>query len=177
MRLIWSKLSSWCLFLLGKDLHLLTNLGAFESSKALRAWKSKLCSQKMSMSRFTPSGKLTKWAKLTFSSFYSFRAFKSLLFCQTRSMSRFPPSGKLTKWAKFDFVDKSCKERSLGELYFPTKTKFFQVLQHFRRKLWCLQMLQKLFSGELYFPAKAKFFQVSQHFRRKMCCPHQYWSI
>ena len=35
------------------------------------------------------------------------------------------------------FVDNCFKERSLGELYFPTKTKFLQVLQHFRRKLWC----------------------------------------
>ena len=35
------------------------------------------------------------------------------------------------------FVDKCFKERSLDELQFPTKTKFFQVLQHFRRKLWC----------------------------------------
>ena len=47
--------------------HLLTNLVTFESSKALRAWKSKLCSQKRSMSRFPSSGKLTKWAKFAFS--------------------------------------------------------------------------------------------------------------
>ena len=48
---------------------LLTKLQDFESSKTLRAWKSKLCSQKMSMSRFPPSGKSTKWAKFAFSSF------------------------------------------------------------------------------------------------------------
>ena len=35
------------------------------------------------------------------------------------------------------FVDKCYKQRSLNVLYFPTKAKFFQVSQHFRRKLWC----------------------------------------
>ena len=34
-------------------------------------------------------------------------------------------------------VDNCSKERSLGELYFPTKTKFLQVLQQFRRKWFC----------------------------------------
>ena len=59
-RTAWWKSTHWLL---------LTNLVAFESSKALRAWKSKLCSQKRSMSRFPPSGKPTKWAKFAFSSF------------------------------------------------------------------------------------------------------------
>ena len=35
------------------------------------------------------------------------------------------------------FVHKCFKELSLGKLYFPTKTKFLQVLQNFGRKLWC----------------------------------------
>ena len=35
------------------------------------------------------------------------------------------------------FIWQKVQERSLGELYFPTKTKFLQVLQHFGRKLWC----------------------------------------
>ena len=59
-RTAWWKSTHWLC---------LTNLVAFESSKALRAWKSKLCSQKRSMSRFPPSGKPTKWAKFSCSSF------------------------------------------------------------------------------------------------------------
>ena len=59
-RTVWWKSTHWLL---------LTNLVAFESSKALRAWKSKLCTQKRSMSRFPPSGNPTKWAKFAFSSF------------------------------------------------------------------------------------------------------------
>ena len=35
------------------------------------------------------------------------------------------------------FVDKCYKRQSSGESYFPTKIKYFQVSQHFRRKLWC----------------------------------------
>ena len=93
-RTAWWKSTHWLC---------LTNLVAFESSKALRAWKSKLCSQKRSMSRFPSSGKPTKWAKFAFSSFENFKAFKSPQFCQKRSMSTFSPSGKATKWAKFAF--------------------------------------------------------------------------
>ena len=59
-RTVWWKSTHWLL---------LTNLVAFESSKALRAWKSKLCTQKRSMSICLPSGKPTKWAKFAFSSF------------------------------------------------------------------------------------------------------------
>ena len=35
------------------------------------------------------------------------------------------------------FVDSCCKSCLLSGLYFPTKAKFFQVSQHFRRKLCC----------------------------------------
>ena len=35
------------------------------------------------------------------------------------------------------FVDNCCKSCLLSGLYFPTKAKFFQVSQHFRRKLCC----------------------------------------
>ena len=39
------------------------------------------------------------------------------------------------------FVDKCCKNLILSGLYFLTKAKFFQVSQHFRRKLWCRHQL------------------------------------
>ena len=35
------------------------------------------------------------------------------------------------------FVGKCCKKRPLSKSYLPTKALFFQVFQHFRRKLWC----------------------------------------
>ena len=35
------------------------------------------------------------------------------------------------------FVDNCCKSCLLSGLYFPTKTKFLQVSQHFRRKMCC----------------------------------------
>ena len=35
------------------------------------------------------------------------------------------------------FVGKCCKKRPLSKLYLPTKPLFFQVFQHFRRKLCC----------------------------------------
>ena len=35
------------------------------------------------------------------------------------------------------FVGKCCKKRPLSKLYLPTKVSFFQVFQHFRRKLCC----------------------------------------
>ena len=35
------------------------------------------------------------------------------------------------------FVGKCCKKRPLSKLYLPTKALFFQVFQHFRRKLCC----------------------------------------
>ena len=35
------------------------------------------------------------------------------------------------------FVGKCCKKRPLSKLYLPTKVLFFQIFQHFRRKLFC----------------------------------------
>ena len=35
------------------------------------------------------------------------------------------------------FVGKCCKKRPLSKSYLPTKPLFFQVFQHFRRKLCC----------------------------------------
>ena len=35
------------------------------------------------------------------------------------------------------FVGKYCKKQPLSKSYLPTKALFFQVFQHFRRKLWC----------------------------------------
>ena len=35
------------------------------------------------------------------------------------------------------FVGKCCKKRPLSKSYLPTKALFFQVFQHFRRKLCC----------------------------------------
>jgi len=34
------------------------------------------------------------------------------------------------------FVEKWWKKQPLSKLYLPTKTLFFDVLQHFRRKFW-----------------------------------------
>ena len=78
-------------------------LGAFEVFRALKTWKSKLCS----FCGLPAWWKSTHWpllcAKFAFSSSQSFRAFKSHQICQKKSMSGFPPNGTLTKWTKFAF--------------------------------------------------------------------------
>ena len=58
---------------------------AFSSFWNLKAIKIPYFCQKMCLSRFLPSGKLTKWVKFAFSSFWNFKDFKIPHFCQKRS--------------------------------------------------------------------------------------------
>ena len=101
------------------------------SSFCFKAFKSLPFCQKRSLGSFSPSGRLTKWAKFAFLSFWTFKAFKITHFCQNRHLSRFSPSGRLTKWKKFAFSRQSFKTRSLSKLYFRTKVTFFEAFQRF----------------------------------------------
>ena len=126
--------------------------------------------QKRSLNSFSPTGRLTKWAKFDFLSFSSFRDFtkraahilsfwifealncKRPYFCQKMSLSSFSPNifqflSILDEFCGADiingtskcktFVDKCCKQQSLGGLYLCRKAKLFPVSLHFRRNLWC----------------------------------------
>ena len=78
------------------------------------------------------------------SNFRSFSAFKISYFCQKRCLTSFSPSGKVTKWAQFVFARKIFRKLFLSRSYLSTKALFFQVFQHFRRKLCCRHHLLAL---------------------------------
>ena len=109
--------------------------------------------QKRSLNSFSPTGRLTKWAKFDFLSFSSFRGFtkrtahkmsKYCLFeffkpwtCHKMSLSSYSPNIINGTFKCKTFDDKWCEQQSEGELYLGRKAKYFPVSQHFRRNLWC----------------------------------------
>ena len=78
----------------------MSNVCFFELFKLQNFQKPSLLSEVV-LSRFSPSGRLTKCAMFVFS---SVRAFKSPNFCQKRSLKTFSRSRRLIKLSKFGFL-------------------------------------------------------------------------
>ena len=64
------------------------------------------------------------------------------------------------------FVHKWCKKRQLSKSYLPTKALFFEVFQHFRRKMWCRHQKWNIY---LFTNGVKKGRSVSHTFLQKPC--------
>ena len=110
-------------------------------------WSTYFC-QKRCSGNFSPSGRLTKWAKFAFLSFWSFKTFKISHFCQKRYLSSFSPSGRLTS---LNTSKQNCGADINGEAF---KCKFF-LANAVKHGSWVsYAFLQK--------PCSFKFFSILQ---------------